>query len=96
MICTHTTDCGPLGEVELTVSYKFRPSHNGRDVEPDEPAGATIYWIKIGGTNGVEVEIADDYIANEIIPACLADWQGESEAAAEARAEYLRERKEAA
>ena len=55
-ICTHTVDCGPLGEVELTISYKFRPAHAGRGIEPDESESATIYWIKLGGVDGHEHE----------------------------------------
>lgn len=90
-ICTHTVECGPLGEVELTVSYKHIPAHNGRGIEPNEAEGATIYWIKIGGADGVEVDVADDYIADEIIPACLADWHGAIEVAAESRGEQMRE-----
>lgn len=89
-ICTHTTDCGPLGEVALTVSYKYRPSHNGRGIEPDEAPSATIYWIKVGGVHGVEVDVADDYITDEIIPACVADWNGDALYAAQERADAIR------
>lgn len=90
-ICTHTTDCGPLGEVELTISFKFRPARPGHGIEPDEAESATIYWIKIGGTDGVEVEVSDDYITDEIIPACVADWNAEKEAAREAYADAFRQ-----
>lgn len=82
-ICTHTTDCGPLGEVELTISYKYSAPRSGRRVDPDEAESATIYWIKVGGVNGVEVEVADDYITDEIIPACVDDWTSDSVSAAE-------------
>lgn len=82
-ICNHTTDCGPLGEVELTISYKFRKGHRGTRIDPSEPDSATIYWIKIGGIDGVEVDVSDDYITDEIIPACVADWHGEALSAAE-------------
>ena len=82
--CTHTTDCGPLGEVELTISYKFRPAHAGRGIEPDESESATIYWIKLGGADGVEVNVSDDYINDEIIPACMDDWDSAAEAYADA------------
>lgn len=90
-ICTHTVDCGPLGEVDLTVSYKHHAKRNGGRIDPAEPETVTIYWIKIGGTDGVEVDVADDYITDEIIPACIADWNGEAEASAEAHADALRE-----
>jgi len=89
-ICTHTVECGPLGEVELTVSYKYRTPRNGRGIEPNEPESASIYWIKVGGANGVEVSVADDYVADEIIPACVADWNGETEAAAEQYSDAVR------
>lgn len=82
-LCTHTVDCGPLGEVELTISYRYRPARSGRGQYPDEAESATIYWIKIGGQAGVEVEVADDYITDEIIPACVEDWHGDSMSAAE-------------
>ena len=83
-ICTHTVDCGPLGEVELTVSYKYRPAVKGFGNEPDHAPSATIYWIKLGGADGVEVNVADDYINDEIIPACMDDWDSAAEAYADA------------
>lgn len=89
--CTHLVECGPLSEVELTISYKFRPALRQTQTEPGEGASATIYWIKIGGCDGVEVEVADDYLTDEIIPACVADWNGEKEVAAERYAEAVRE-----
>lgn len=82
-LCTHTCDCGPLGEVELTISYRYVSPHNGRGIEPNEPESASIYWIKIGGHAGVEVNVADDYITDEIIPACVEDWHGSAEIAAQ-------------
>lgn len=89
-ICTHITDCGPLGEVELTISYKYRPARNGRSQYPDEPETAFVSWIKVGGTDGVEVEVADDYIADEIIPACVEDWTSDSVSAADQYADAVR------
>lgn len=59
-ICIHTVECGPLGEVDLTISYKYRPFRAGRCIEPDEHESACIYWIKIGGESGVEVPVSDD------------------------------------
>lgn len=85
--CTHTVDCGPLGEVELTVSYKYRPAVKGFGNEPDHAASATIYWVKLGGIDGVEVNVSDDYITGEIIPACVDDWNSGKESAAEAKAD---------
>ena len=89
--CTHTVDCGPLGEVELTVSYKYRPAVKGFGNEPDHAASATIYWIKLGGADGVEVNVADDYINDEIIPACVDDWNAEKESAAESYSDAVRQ-----
>ena len=94
--CTHTVECGPLGEVDLTISYKYRPFRAGRGIEPDEHESACIYWIKIGGESGVEVPVSDDYISDEIIPACVADWHGEIEASAESHADMMREERRAA
>mgnify|MGYP006356936155 FL=1 len=90
-ICTHTVDCGPLGEVELTISYKYRPAVKGFGNEPDHAPSATIYWIKLGGADGVEVNVSDDYVLAEIIPACVADWNGAADIAAEAKADSRRE-----
>ena len=87
-ICTHTVDCGPLGEVELTISYKYRPYHSGHGEYPDEGESATIGYIKLGSQ---EVDVSDDYIDAEIIPACIADWHGEAEAQAEAKGDLERE-----
>jgi hypothetical protein len=82
-LCTHSTECGPLGEVELTISYKYRPARPGRGSEQDEPESACIYWIKIGGVDGTEVPVAGDYIADEIIPTCVEDWTASSTSAAQ-------------
>lgn len=90
-ICTFTADCGVLGELPLTVSYKFSKGHCGTRIDPSEPDSASIYWIKIGGVNGVEVNLPDDFITDEIIPFCVEDYIGESSAAAEAHADMQRE-----
>ena len=90
-ICTHTVDCGPLGEVELTISYKYRPAVIGFGNEPDHAASATIYWIKLGGADGVEVNVSDDYITDEIIPCCVDDWNSGKESAAESYADAVRQ-----
>lgn len=87
--CIHTVECGPLGEVDLTISYKYRPFRAGRGSEPDERESACIYWIKIGGESGVEVAVADDYIIDEIIPACVADWNSGADGESEYRTEHL-------
>ncbi len=95
-ICTHTADCGVIGEQDLTISYKHSQGRSGRGIEPDESESASIYWIKIGGVNGVEVELVDDYITREIIPACVADWHGEEESAADYKREQMRDERLAA
>ena len=84
-------DCGPLGDVEVTISYKYYAGRKQTQIEPEERASATIHWIKFGGEKGVEVEIDDDYISDEIIPHCIADYAGETEYAAEQYAECLRD-----
>jgi len=68
-------DGGCLGDLEITISYKYHKPHNGRGIEPDESATATIYWIKIGGYNGVEIFPGDDFINDEVIPHCVAHYE---------------------
>lgn len=94
--CTFTADCGILGEVDLTISYKFRKGHRGTRIDPSEPDSATIYSIKIGGEKGIEVDLPDNFIADEIIPFCVEDYAGETAAAAEANADMLRDERRAA
>lgn len=91
MICKHTTECGPLGEIELTISYKRHAVVRQTQLEPGESETVTIYWIKVGGINGVEVDVAEDYINDEIIPACIEDYHEGAQVAAEARADERRE-----
>lgn len=74
---TMLVDCGPLGEVELTVSYRYVKAYPQTREEPGEPETAFINWIKIGGHSGVEVTLSDDYINAEVIPHCIEDWKGE-------------------
>ncbi len=77
MICTVTIpDCGPLGDVGITVSYRFIPARHGSREQPAEPATALIYWTKLGDERGQEIHIADDYLRDEIIPACVSDYVG--------------------
>ena len=88
--CAHTVDCGPLGEVELTISYKYYPPCKGFGHVPDHAASAGIYWIKLGGIDGVEVNVSDDYITGEIIPCCVDDWNSGKESDAESYADAVR------
>lgn len=90
--CTHIADCGVLGELELTISYRARNGFKGSRFERAEIDSATIYSIRLGGPNGFEVNLPDDYIADEIIPACVADWNG----GADSRAEEIADRRRAA
>lgn len=85
---THTVECGPLGEVDLTISYKFRKGFAGTRLDPSEPDSATIYWVKLGSQ---EVDLSDDYISDVVIPACIEDWNGAEEVAIEARGDMIRE-----
>ncbi len=84
------SDCGPLGDVALTISYRYVRAYRGSDISPQEPATASIHWIKIGGPSGVEVGISDDFLRDEIIPHCVADWEEEATAAAVQYAESVR------
>lgn len=89
MITTMLIDGGDLGEMEITISYRYCKPHNGRGVEPNESATATIGWIKVGGIDGTEVFPPDDFIADEIIPHCVEHWQEED---IDAAAEIIRQR----
>jgi len=90
-ICTMMVDCGQLGDQELTISYKYSKGFRQTQYEPGESESATIYWIKLGGSEGVEVDLTDDFITDEVIPHCVADWNGEIEYSQERHAEDLRE-----
>ena len=75
MICPITIpDCGPLGNIVVYVSYRFVKGRKATQFQPAESNTATIYWIKLGSEQGQEIEIDDDYIEEEIIPACVADY----------------------
>lgn len=68
-ICTLPVNAGVLGMTELTVSYKYQAPRGTR------AESASIYWIKVGGPNGIEVDVSDDCIDDVLIPGCLADWK---------------------
>jgi hypothetical protein len=89
MITTMLVDGGDLGEMEITISYRYCKPHNGKGIEPNESASATIGWIKVGGIDGVEVSPPDDFVADEIIPHCVSNWEDDS---ADAAAEIVRQR----
>lgn len=89
MTTTMLIDGGDLGEMEITISFRYRKPRNGKGIEPNESATATIGWIKVGGIDGAEVFPPDDFVADEIIPHCVAVWEGDSEDAA---AEIVRQR----
>lgn len=89
--CTMVVDCGLLGELELTVSYKYYRGFKGNAFQPEEHESASIYWIKIGGSEGIEVDLPDDFVTDEVIPHCVADYNGDAEGAAEERASRMRE-----
>ena len=88
---TMIVDCGLLGEQELTISYKAHKGFKGTYFEPAEIESASIYWIKFGGFEGIEVELPDDFINDEVIPHCLDDHNEMAEAAFEEKAERMRE-----
>lgn len=90
-ITTMVVDCGLLGEQELTISYKHCKGFKGTQFEPAEIASASIHWIKFGGELGIDVDLPDDFITDEVIPHCVEDWNDGARAAAEERAERIRE-----
>lgn len=71
-----TVECGPLGEIEWTISYRYHKARRETSSQHEEPATVTIGWIKIGGENGAEVFPADSYIRDEVIPHCVEDYEG--------------------
>lgn len=75
-ICTMIVDCGPLGEIEWTISYRYHRGYRKTSGQPEEPATVTIGWVKIGGENGTEVFPCDEYIRDEVIPHCVEDYEG--------------------
>ena len=78
--------CGVLGDIELTVLYE------PYDDNPfwQEIRSVGISSIKIGGSRGQEVDVSDNYIADEIIPACIADWNSTFSNSSEEREESRR------
>jgi hypothetical protein len=94
--CTITVDCGLIGEQDLTISYKYYKGFKGNAFEPEEHESASIYWIKIGGSEGVEVDLPDDFVVDELIPHCVEHYNGEADGAAEEHADRLREERRAA
>ena len=78
--------CGVLGDIELTVLYE------PYDDNPfwQEIRSVGISSIKIGGSRGQEVDVSDNYIADEIIPACIADWNSHFFSSSEKREETKR------
>lgn len=79
--------CGVLGDdVPLTVFYV----PYGHNPFLQEISSVGISSIKIGGSRGVEVDLSDNYIADEIIPACIADWNSTFSNSSEEREESRR------
>ena len=89
--CTMTVDCGLLGEQELTVSYKYYRGFKGNAFHPEEHESASIYWIKFGGSEGIEVDLPDNFVIDEVIPHCVDDHNGDAEGAAEEHADRMRQ-----
>lgn len=73
--CTMLVECGPLGEVELHISYRYTARLSATSNHHAEPASISIFSIKIGGPNGTEVFPSDDFIRDEIRPYCIQDFE---------------------
>ena len=98
MITTMIVDCGPLGEIEWTIDYKYHHGFMQTMREPGEREFCQVNWIKIGGERGFDISnmVSDDYIYDEVRPHCLADYHSEMEYAMERKAEEMREARRAA
>ena len=81
MITTMLVDCGPLGEMEWTVSYKMVGKQ------------CAVNWIKLGGERGFDISpyVSDDYIWDEVRPHCFNDWEECCIVAAESKEDERRE-----
>ena len=90
---TMIVPCETIGEQELTISYKAHKGFKGTQFEPAEVETVTVYWAKLGGPDGFDVtdSIPEFYMNEEIIPHCLDDHNGYAQAAAEEKAERMRE-----
>lgn len=75
MITTMLINGGDLGEIEITISFKYYPPRLGRGHEPDQSSSAGIYWVKVGGYNGVEVFPPEDFVTDEIVPHCVRFYE---------------------
>ena len=69
-------DAGNLGEIELTIYYTYQAPHNGRGIEPDEPASAIVRRVKVGGCYGCEIDVPESFMP-EIVAHCVADYEGD-------------------
>ena len=69
-------DAGNLGEIELTIYYTYQAPHNGRGVEPDEPASAIVRRVKVGGCYGCEIDVPESFLP-EVVAHCVADYEGD-------------------
>ena len=70
---TLTVDAGLLGEIEITVSYRYWKGREATRNEPPEPATIQILWVKVG-----EMEIEPGEKLEEVIKEHrLEDWEGD-------------------
>lgn len=70
---TLTVDAGLLGEIEITVSYRYWKGRHATYMNPPEPATIQILWVKVG-----EMEIEPGEKLEEVIKEhCLEDWEGD-------------------
>lgn len=70
---TLTVDAGLLGEIEITVSYRYWKGRSATNMDPPEPATIQILWVKVGEMEIEPGEKLEDVIKDH----CLADWEGD-------------------
>ena len=83
-------------EWPATIIYKFAPGYAGSRTEPPEAASVEIVHIKLLGANGAQVDLPDEVHERfaedeQLIARLWLDWVDRSVAAAEDRAEAMRE-----
>jgi hypothetical protein len=71
---TLTVDAGLLGEIDLTVEYRYSKGRAATYIDPPEPAEINIISVKF---EGVEIDPVSDKLAEIIKEHCLDDWEGD-------------------
>ena len=71
---TITVDAGLLGEIDLTVEYRYSKGRAATHIDPPEPAEIDILLVQF---EGVEIDPVSDNLTEVIKDHCLADWEGD-------------------